>query len=224
MVGWAIRIHVAVPNACHLSLAELGKSGRLGPIITQNVDGLHSKAGSPRVLELHGSLRRVHCLDCGFETSRERMQDMLAEANPSVYAKFCTVGGTASEHVPLRPDGDVELPDHLYESFEVPKCPCCGSQRLKPCVTFYGGNVDRNTVEASMAMIEDSSAVLVLGSTLHVFSAYRLARRASELSIPIVVVNYGDTRGDPLATFRFASTIDSFLSAVGSELLSPSSS
>ncbi len=63
----------AEPNAAHLALSELQRQGRLGPIITQNTDGLHQKAGSRDVIELHGSSAGVVCLDCAAEFPRDEI-------------------------------------------------------------------------------------------------------------------------------------------------------
>lgn len=65
----------AKPNAAHLALAQLEAEGRLKAVITQNIDGLHQMAGSRNVLELHGSIYRNHCLQCGQSYGLETILD-----------------------------------------------------------------------------------------------------------------------------------------------------
>jgi NAD-dependent SIR2 family protein deacetylase len=188
VLGWP-RIERALPNAGHEALADLERSGTLAGIITQNVDGLHQQAGSQRVVELHGALRQVRCLDCGAISARALLQERLVALNP---------GHTHTDIEPA-PDGDAELTD--VEGFVVPGCEACGGV-LKPHVVFFGENVPRPVVEAAYGLLGEAEALLVVGSSLTVFSGYRFVKRAHERGVPVAIVNLGPTRGDPLATLR----------------------
>jgi NAD-dependent SIR2 family protein deacetylase len=185
-VGWP-RIASAVPNPAHHALAELEQSGAIGGLVTQNVDGLHHKAGSRRIVELHGALRWVVCLGCGAEDDRDAVQARMADCNPS----FASTG-------PAAPDGDADVD---AEGFVVPTCAACGGV-LKPAVVFFGENVPRPRVDAAYDLLDDAGAVLVVGSSLTVFSGYRFVKRAAERGLPVAIVNLGPTRGDPLAALR----------------------
>lgn len=189
MVGWR-RIHLARPNIAHEALAELERAGVLRGVITQNVDGLHTAAGSRRVIELHGSLHQVHCLDCGHLESRVSMQERLAAINPN---------WPIPTHVDIAPDGDAELERPDIASFQVAPCVACGGT-LEPHVVFFGGNVPRARVDAAFALLAEAEALLVAGSSLTVLSGLRFVRRAHERGQPVAIINLGETRGDPLAT------------------------
>ncbi len=190
-VGWA-RIARARPNAGHTALARLGEAGRMTGILTQNVDGLHAAAGSDAI-ELHGSLHQVICLGCGRLSARAALQAALAEANP----------GWALVAAEVAPDGDAELPDALVGRFRVEDCAACGGA-LKPAVVMFGEAVPRPRVEAGFAAVDAAEALLVIGSSLTVFSGLRFVRRAAERGIPVAIVNLGPTRGDD----RAALTVD----------------
>ena len=84
----------ARPNAAHVKLAEWEKEGRLAAVVTQNIDGLHQKAGSRNVLELHGSVLRNHCMDCG----RSYPVDYVASASG---VPLCECGGIVKPDVVL---------------------------------------------------------------------------------------------------------------------------
>jgi NAD-dependent deacetylase sirtuin 4 len=187
-VGWQA-IAKAQPNPAHEALARLEQAGLTPGIVTQNVDGLHQRAGSRSVVELHGALREVCCLDCGGIELREELQRRILALNP----------GWVPEVRPLAPDGDAELDPG--ESFVVPACERCGGT-LKPNVVFFGENVPRLRVEACYSWLGLSDAVLVVGSSLTVFSGYRFVKRASERGLPIGIVNLGPTRAQPLATLH----------------------
>ena len=189
-IGWP-RMASARPNAAHRAIAELESRGRLTGLITQNVDRLHHKAGSRDVLELHGALADVRCIDCGALELRDDLQRRIAELNPN----FSATG------VAIAPDGDAELPSDAIESFVVPACLAC-SGVLKPDVVFFGGSVPRERVTAAFGMLDAADALLVVGSSLAVFSGYRFVLRAAEMRIPIAIVNRGETRGDPHAAVR----------------------
>lgn len=189
MIGWE-RFSQAEPNDAHRALARLERAGVASGPITQNVDRLHQRAGSRDVLELHGALAEVRCLDCGLVEPRAELQHRLVVLNPLFH-------GRPAE---LAPDGDAEL-EVALEGFAIPRCLRCDGT-LKPNVVFFGENVARAIVEQAYARVEASEALLVIGSSLAVFSGYRFVRRAEERGIPVAIVNLGPTRGDPHATLR----------------------
>lgn len=191
MVGWP-SFAAARPNAGHRALVELEGSGIVRGVVTQNVDRLHHAAGSQTIVELHGALFDVRCLDCGATEPRAEVQARLSELNPHVHAAVAEV---------LRPDGDADLPTAWVDGFRVPACLACGGT-IKPDVVFFGESVPLPKVEASYALVEGADALLVVGSSLTVFSGYRFVRRAAERGLPIAIVNLGETRGDPYATVR----------------------
>ena len=211
MVGW-VRFRGAEPNPAHAALARLEREGSLRGIVTQNVDRLHTRAGSRRVIELHGALERVRCLDCGAITARDRVQERLAVANPS-YAAWA-----ANDAAAMAPDGDADVSDAAVRAFEVVGCEACGGT-LKPDVVFFGDNVARPVVDEAFALVEGSEALLVAGTSLTVFSGFRFVRRAAERGIPVVLVNLGETRGDPLATRRLDAPVGVVLPALADRLL-----
>jgi NAD-dependent SIR2 family protein deacetylase len=200
-VGWS-RMGDAEPNAGHRALARLEAAGRVSFLITQNVDGLHERAGQQQMVALHGRISEVVCLDCGGRSHRTAMQRLLSEANP----------GWLLEHadVAARPDGDVDLDETI--GFVVPGCTGCGG-RLKPHVVFFGENVPRQRVERCYAALDDAEALLVAGSSLSVMSGLRFVRYAAKAGLPVVIVNRGATRGDPLATVKVEAGCSEWLSA-----------
>lgn len=189
-LGWP-RIRTAEPNDGHRALALLEEAGRSSGVITQNVDGLHQAGGSRRVVELHGSLARVRCLDCGDDTSRAAVQERLLALNPSWRARSAE----------LAPDGDADLPEGAVAAFTVPDCTRCGGV-LKPDVVFFGETVPPDRVEAAWALYETADVLLVAGSSLTVYSGYRFVLRAAKDGVPVVIVNLGPTRGDAKAAHR----------------------
>lgn len=192
-VGWP-RIHAARPNPAHRALVTLERLGRLRSLLTQNVDGLHEAAGQRAVTALHGRLSEVVCLDCAALSSRVRLQARLAALNPD------HSGGEGSpDAAPQAPDGDADLDPGA--GFRVADCEACGGA-LKPHVVFFGETVPRPRVEAGLAAVEAAEALLVVGSSLTVFSGFRFVRRAAELGRPIAILNLGETRGDPLAALK----------------------
>jgi NAD+-dependent protein deacetylase sirtuin 4 len=193
LVGWP-NIDAAQPNPTHRALAALEHAGVVAGTITQNVDGLHQRAGSARIVELHGALARVRCLSCMAITSRAELQEQLRAANPR--------WGEGREHDrqnEAAPDGDAEVAEEFH-TFEVVGCPCGGM--LMPDVVFFGGSVPRDTLDAAWAMFDRAEVLLVVGSSLTVFSGYRFVRRAAERGVPVAIVNRGPTRGDPHAQLR----------------------
>lgn len=201
-LGWG-RMGGAEPNDGHRAIARLGAD----LVITQNVDGLHERAGTPSLVALHGRIAEVVCLGCRQTSSRAALQERLAELNP----------GYAERHAaaPVRPDGDVDLEDTA--DFVVPGCPTCGGV-LKPDVVFFGENVPAERVArcyaAVEALAERAGALLVAGSSLTVMSGLRFVRRAARAGTPVVIVNRGSTRGDELASCRVDAGCSEFLTAL----------
>lgn len=191
-VGWP-RFSAAKPNAAHRALTTLQDAGALAGLITQNVDRLHHAAGSRDVVELHGALAQVRCLECGELEARSSLQRRLVELNPQLAQWEQTVA--------MAPDGDAELQPPQIESFVVADCTRCGG-RLKPDVVFFGENVPRPVTERAWATFDRAEVLLVAGSSLTVFSGYRFVRRAAKQGTPVVIVNLGPTRGDGDATAR----------------------
>ncbi len=192
-LGWR-HIVRAVPNDGHQAVAELSRRGLLTGIITQNVDGLHQAAGASAVTELHGSLHWVVCLSCGRRTPRTELARRLEAANPGWDAELAAA---------IKPDGDADTDEEAIASFQVAGCSACLGV-LKPDVVFFGENVPRPRAEACYALVEQSSALVVLGSSLTVMSGFRYVRHAARRQGPIVIVNQGATRGDAYA----AATLD----------------
>lgn len=190
--GWP-RIANARPGAAHHAIARLERAGLVGDLITQNVDGLHGRAGSPAPLELHGRLAEVECRDCGAVVSRESLQARLAALNP--WAPDAPAAAAAA------PDGDADVSGIDTDAFVVPDCEQCGGL-LKPAVVFFGESVPRERVERGLAAVQTADAVLAVGTSLMVWSGYRFVRRAAELGRPIAIVNLGVTRADDCASVR----------------------
>jgi NAD-dependent deacetylase sirtuin 4 len=205
-LGWA-RFSGAEPNAAHRALAALEEGGALAGLITQNVDRLHHRAGSRRVVELHGALADVLCLACQRRYARAELQERLLAANP----------GWLDQAVALAPDGDAELSAETISSFVVIDCDCGGM--LKPDVVFFGAGVPPAITSAAWALFEEAEALLVVGSSLTVWSGYRFARRAAERGIPIALVNIGPTRADDLVLARLEEAAGHALPRLASRLL-----
>ena len=210
-LGWA-RMHGADPNPGHRALAALEEQpGRLRLLITQNVDGLHERAGHGRLVALHGRIAEVVCLDCRAVTARAALQTRMSVLNPGHLDRWAAIGA--------RPDGDVDLED--TGGFVVPACEACGGV-LKPNVVFFGENVPTHRVhrcyEAVDALADPDDdgpgALLVAGSSLTVMSGLRFVRRAAKLRVPVVIVNRGATRGDELAAYRVDTGCSEFLTAL----------
>ncbi|MCW2783848.1 MAG: NAD-dependent protein deacetylase [Marmoricola sp.] len=187
-LGWS-SMGRAEPNATHQILAGLEAQGRLTGLITQNVDGLHAAAGHREVVDLHGRLDGVICLGCRGSSSRALLQQRLADLNP----------GFTAEDLVVLPDGDVALEETA--TFVPAPCDACGGD-LKPDVIFFGENVPAERVGHCQDLVGTAEALVVLGSSLHVFSGRRFVKQAHQRGIPIVIVNRGATRGDELATLK----------------------
>ena len=202
VLGWR-HFDAAQPNAAHRALARLEQLGRIRQLITQNVDGLHQQAGSTRVLDLHGRLDKVECLACGISIGRGDFQLRLEALNPEHRSKIIGVA----------PDGDMDLEAADVGDFRIPDCEICGGI-LKPSVVFFGETVPRMRSEQALAAIQTAEALLVVGTSLMVWSGFRLARAARERDIAVVCVNRGRTRADPLLTFKYEADCSALLPAV----------
>ena len=190
LVGFR-RMRHARPNEAHHSLGSLERRGRIVQLITQNVDGLHQAAGSQNVIDLHGRIDTVRCLVCDRRSSREQLQLDLERRNP----------GFAALDAVEAPDGDADLDNVAFETFDVPACDACGGL-LKPDVVFFGEGVPGERVRRAMAAIESSDAMLVVGSSLMVYSGYRFATAAADAGKPIAAINLGRTRADEILTLK----------------------
>lgn len=208
-VGWST-MGGAQPNAGHEAIAAMAPE----LVITQNVDGLHERAGTPRLVALHGRIAEVVCLGCRAISPRERLQRRLAAVNPGFLDR--------AAHATIRPDGDVEL--DATQDFVVAPCDECGGA-LKPNVVFFGENVPPDRVERCYATVDDlpevGGVLLVVGSSLTVMSGLRFVKRAAAQGTPVVIVNRGATRGDPLATYRLETGCSEFLTDLGKVRLTP---
>lgn len=201
-LGWR-RFDSAQPNAGHQALAQLEAAGVVDGVITQNVDGLHVRAGSRHVVELHGSMDRVRCLRCGQLYARESIAERLTRDNPWL---------DVPESVVLSPDGDVAIAD--VAGFAIPDCSVCGGV-LKPDVVFFGEFVPKDTFEEARALVRRADALLIAGSSLVVNSGIRLLEQAARRRLPIVIVNRGQTKGDLRATLKIdAGTTETLLDLV----------
>jgi NAD-dependent SIR2 family protein deacetylase len=205
-LGWQ-RFSAAQPNAAHHALAALERQGQLRGIITQNVDRLHQGAGSQRVIELHGALADVLCLGCGAREDRGDLQARLLAANP----------GWLDRVVAMAPDGDAELPADAVQGFQVVTCARCAGTQM-PDVVFFGGAVPQSKVDAAWALVDEAEVLLVVGSSLAVYSGWRFARGARERGIPIAIVNIGATRADEISHLRVAAAAGAVLPAVALRL------
>lgn len=206
MVGWSVAAS-AQPNVSHRVVARLGDAGRVSALVTQNVDGLHQRAGSRDVIELHGSIGKVICLSCATRYERADIQRWLWQHNPD----FRDIDALPAA------DGDAHLESPLFDNFAVPICNVCEGV-LKPDVVFFGESVPRDRVQAGRAALDASDAMLVIGSSLTVFSGYRFCLWARERGIPIAALNLGTTRADPLLTLKVAAPIGPALAGLAAAL------
>ncbi len=205
-VGWQ-RFSRAQPNQAHQALARLEQLDRLARTVTQNVDGLHQRAGSRQVTELHGSLTTVVCLGCGASITRAVMQQQLHERNPVL----------ADLSASLAPDGDTSLHDFNESGIEIPGCTVCGGV-LKPQVVFFGETVPAERVQESFDALATADAMLVVGSSLMVYSGFRFVRQAQRLGIPVVAINLGKTRADELLKLKIELDCGAALNAALSQI------
>ncbi|WP_344782948.1 NAD-dependent protein deacetylase [Gordonia caeni] len=208
-LGWR-HMDATSPNAAHRALARLEDDGLISGILTQNVDMLHLKAGSRRVLDLHGSYGRVICLDCGHTLSRHVLDAALEAANPGFRDRVTGRGA-----IEVAPDADAVLEDTA--GFATVDCPQCGGI-LKPDIVYFGENVPRTAVARAFAMVDDADAVLVVGSSLTVMSGLRFVRHAARAGKPVAILNRGATRGDELAHLKIDHRCETILPAVAAAL------
>ena len=207
-IGWS-SMRERSPNSGHVAVAALERAGFVTGVITQNVDGLHVAAGSRSVVELHGSLARAVCLNCGAKEERVDLQRRLEALNP----------GFAERQVTMLPDGDAAIPDEWEDGFTVAACTVCGGV-LKTDVVFFGENVPRERVVEAREMVDGAGAVLVVGSTLEARSGLRLVLQAVESGKPVAIVNRGSTRADDVASLRVEARLGEALPALVAALTS----
>lgn len=207
MLGWP-RVRQAQPNAAHEALASLQNLGRIGGLITQNVDTLHDQAGSHDVIELHGSLHRVLCLDCGQRSERDSIQQLMETQNPYL----------AGVDAVQAPDGDTLLDPAFEARFQVPHCPHCEGERMKPDVVFFGENVSQPTAARAMTAAENAAGMLVVGSSLMAYSAFRLCRVIADRGKPLIAINLGKTRADELLDLKIEESCEQLLPLLAERL------
>lgn len=191
MLGWP-RLRQARPNQAHEALAALQGQARISGLITQNVDALHDQAGSRDVIELHGSLHRVLCLDCGQPSERQQIQLLMEDQNPYL----------AGVDAVQAPDGDTLLDPAFEARFQIPRCPHCDGERLKPDVVFFGENVAAATATRATEAVGQADGLLVVGSSLMAYSAFRLCRAIKDQGKPLLAINRGKTRADELLDLK----------------------
>jgi NAD-dependent deacetylase sirtuin 4 len=206
MLGWP-RMRRARPNVAHTALERLERAGRLTGLVTQNVDGLHVDAGSRALVELHGALRHAVCLACAALHPRDEIQRELERLNGDLHAQL----------VELAPDGDAELATEPLEQFRVVDCHCGGP--LKPHVVFFGENVPPPRVQRALQLVDEARALLVVGSSLAIYSGLRFVHAAAQRALPVCILTLGETRGDPLAALRIDAGAGETLAALAAALL-----
>lgn len=206
LVGWPV-FSQAQPNAAHQALARLEQAGYVQALITQNVDGLHQRAGSQRVVDLHGRLDQVVCMGCGQRLARADFQHRLMAANPDWQHLSASVA----------PDGDADLAGVDFAAFQVPACPACGGI-LKPDVVFYGENVPAARRQQAMDHLAASGALLVVGSSLLVYSGLRFVHAAKQAGLPVAAINLGQMRDDALLDLKLAQACAPALSSLADQL------
>ncbi|MGP4057679.1 NAD-dependent protein deacetylase [Mycobacterium sp. 4D054] len=208
-LGWR-HMDQTLPNAGHRALAALERAGVVTGVITQNVDLLHSKAGSENVIDLHGFYARVICLDCRHTMTRAALADLLDDANPGFAERAAALGGIA-----VAPDADAVVADTA--SFQVVDCPRCTGM-LKPDIVYFGESVPKERVVQAFSIVDGAEALLVAGSSLTVYSGYRFVRHAAASGTPIAIVNRGPTRGDDLADVKIDNGCSPMLALLVDEL------
>ncbi|VVO50897.1 NAD-dependent protein deacetylase [Pseudomonas fluorescens] len=209
MLGWP-RVRQARPNEAHEALASLQSVRQISGLITQNVDTLHDQAGSHDVIELHGSLHRVLCLDCGQRSERDSIQQLMEAQNPYL----------AGVDAVQAPDGDTLLDTAFEARFQVPHCPRCAGERMKPDVVFFGENVAQVTAAKAMAAAEKAAGLLVVGSSLMAFSAFRLCRAVADQGKPLMAINLGKTRADDMLDMKIEASCERLLPLLAQHLSS----
>ena len=212
-VGWR-HMDDTRPNAGHRAVAALEHTGVVSGVITQNVDLLHTKAGSRNVINLHGTYAQVICLNCGACMSRAALAEQLNTLNPGFTERVAAVGGLA-----VAPDADAVIADTA--SFRYVDCASCGGM-LKPDIVYFGESVPKDVVQQAFSLVDAADALLVAGSSLTVFSGYRFVRHAAARCIPVAIVNRGPTRGDDLATVKVDGGCSELLTLLAEELAAAS--
>jgi len=200
LVGWR-RFGCALPNDAHHALARLEAKGRCEILLTQNVDRLHQRAGHRQVIDLHGRLDQVRCMECGVKAQREAFQHELSSLN----SDWLAIDAADA------PDGDADLEAADFSTFVVPPCRTCGGV-MKPDVVFFGANVAREVVATAQAHLEQADAMLVVGSSLMVYSGFRFAQMAARRGTPIAAINLGRTRADDLLALKVEDRCEAALS------------
>ncbi len=208
-VGWR-HMDDTEPNAGHRALASLERDGVVNGVITQNVDLLHTKAGSTNVINLHGTYAQVVCLNCGYTMTRTALAEELDALNPGFTERVAAIGGLA-----VAPDADAVVADTA--SFRYLDCPACGGM-LKPDIVYFGESVAKDVVRQAFSLIDDADALLVAGSSLTVFSGYRFVRHAAARDMPVAIINRGTTRGDELAAVKVDGGCSELLTLLAEEL------
>lgn len=208
-VGWR-HMDETRPNAGHRAVAALEHHGVVNGVVTQNVDLLHTKAGSRTVIDLHGTYAQVICLSCGESMSRAELAEKLDALNPGFTEQIEAIGGLA-----VAPDADAVIADTA--SFRYLDCASCGGM-LKPDIVYFGESVPKDIVQQAISLVEDAGALLVAGSSLTVFSGNRFVRHAAARGIPVAIVNRGPTRGDELATVKVQAGCSELLTLLAEEL------
>jgi len=203
--GWPL-VAQAQPTRAHAALVTLETQGRVAGLVTQNVDGLHSRAGQRNVIDLHGRIAQVICMNCATRVMRAEIQHRLAADNP----EWTGLRATAA------PDGDADLNHLAVADFTPPPCPHCGGL-LKPDVVFFGENVPRDRVAYAQSALAEADAMLVVGSSMMVYSGFRFARMAHERSLPLAILTRGITRADALATLKLDADCEAVLAHVVGE-------
>lgn len=202
MNGWP-RVANARPNPGHTSLAKLEQMGLIQYLITQNVDGLHQKAGTHAVLDLHGKLDNVICLECHFTLPRSQLQNILLSNNP----------GYIDTHTGITPDGDATLDDTDFSLFHLPDCPNCKGV-IKPDVVFFGEQIPTTRLDIALGQLRQAKALLIVGSSLMVFSGYRFCKLAKEQGKPVAAINIGRTRADDKLDLKIPESCSTVLNSV----------
>jgi NAD-dependent SIR2 family protein deacetylase len=192
-VGWR-HMDDTLPNAGHRALAAMERAGVVTGVVTQNVDMLHTKAGSENVVNLHGTYAQVVCLACGFTLTRAQLAEELEALNPGFVERAEAVGGIA-----VAPDADAMVTETA--SFRYVDCPRCGGM-LKPDIVYFGESVPKDRVAQAFSMVDAADVLLVAGSSLTVFSGLRFVRHAAAAGKPVAIINRGITRGDEFATVK----------------------
>lgn len=207
LVGWRV-MGQAQPGKAHHALAALECAGHVPLLLTQNVDGLHSAAGSQNVLDLHGRIDTVRCMDCGHRFARADWQQALVALNPD----------WAQLQARTAPDGDADLEGLPFADFRIPPCPHCATGTLKPDVVFFGESVPRDRVQRALDALAQVDGVLVAGSSLMVYSGFRFVQAAADAGLPVLAINQGRTRADALLAAKLQADVGQSLQALAQGL------